>query len=66
MNGSTEKYICELSYGFGVGNKAQGSNKNSGYKTEAECNASGGYSCAAVNEMTLGSCDSSGNKSCSY
>ena len=66
VNGSTEKYICELSYGFGVGNKAQGSNKNSGYKTEAECNASGGYSCAAVNEMTLGSCDSSGNKSCSY
>ncbi|MBP3345890.1 MAG: hypothetical protein J6L86_02520 [Alphaproteobacteria bacterium] len=66
-NGSTEKYICELSYAFGVGGAAQGWNKNSGFKTEAECRAAAAPNCASsVSEATLGSCDSSGNKSCSY
>ncbi|MBQ8630641.1 MAG: hypothetical protein IJ479_02860, partial [Alphaproteobacteria bacterium] len=66
-NGSTEKYICELSYAYGVGGAAQGWNKNSGFKTEAECRAAAAPNCASsVGEATLGSCDSSGNKSCSY
>ena len=66
-NGSTEKYICELSYAYGVGGAAQGWNKNSGFKTEAECRAAASVNCASsVGAATLGSCDSSGNKSCSY
>ena len=66
VNGSTEKYICELNYAFGIGGAAQGWNQNSGFKTLAECNAASKINCSTVTQATLGSCDSSGNKSCSY
>ncbi|MBP3345786.1 MAG: hypothetical protein J6L86_01985 [Alphaproteobacteria bacterium] len=66
VNGSTEKEICELSFAYGVGGKASGWNPNAGFKTEAECNAAPKINCSIVGEATLGSCDSSGNKECSY
>ena len=69
INSSTgsEKHICDLSFAYGTGGKAQGSNKNSGFKSVAECQAAAKVSCSSkVTKATLGDCDSSGSHACSY